>query len=181
MGLTLFVRELFAVFDTVTQREYVTSLLVDVRCEHDTFWSILPVEDAGKFCTVHFLPTVFEHSLFKLSSQDKLSVRFGILKFEIKEVGLGSCLIREELGCNGFDSSCDLELRFGILKQESADFDDTGVDGEDDLLSVKGDGEIVFSGPLVSECMLHEPACMFAVLDNETFSNIFSRKHMLSE
>jgi len=37
-----------------------------------------------------------------------------------------------------------LELRFGILKLESAHFDDTGVDGEEYLLSIKGKGEEVF-------------------------------------
>jgi len=132
----------------VTQLEYVTLLLGEVKRNDDTFWSILHVEDAGKVCPTDFLTPVFEHSFFELSSQDILLARFGILNFEIKEFGLGSCLMRGEptskLGDAGFGSSCDFELRFGILKLESADFDDAGIDGEEDLLSVTGDGENVF-------------------------------------
>lgn len=81
----------------------------------------------------------------------------------------------------GLGSSCDFELRLGILKLDSADFGDTGVEGEEDLRSVKGEGENVLRGRLVPESMLHEPVGMSAVLDKETFSNMFSRKHMSSE
>ena len=81
----------------------------------------------------------------------------------------------------GLSSSCDFELRLGILKLDSADFGDTGVEGEEDLRSVKGEGENVLRGRLVPESMLHEPVGMSAVLDKETFSNMFSRKHMSSE
>ena len=68
IGLTLFVnlRELAAAFDSVRQLEFVTPLLEGVKCEDDTFWSILQVEGAGKVCPTDFLIPVFEHSFFVL-------------------------------------------------------------------------------------------------------------------